>query len=254
MNKPRLYTVGYTLFSNEKYIDIVRMLKTFNEFNITHLIDVRSIPYSKTYPECNTENLKLISKQFNISYSFMPELGARINSLANVFSKAIDIFFEKIFPISKSNRPDCTELNEDDEIVDFYKLRSNEYFLEGVRKIEIAYDKSYTLVLMCSEKMAINCHRYFLISKEIEKKLGDSIEIEHIVQDENGNIITISNNILNSQLLETVLKRSEIKALDILNSNLLDPAPIDNYFGNTIDEKLNDFCYRYWNLLNGWKK
>ena len=28
---------------------------------------------------------------------------------------------------------------------------------------------------------------------------------------------------------------------------------IENYFGNTLEDKKNNFCDRYWNLLHGWK-
>ena len=35
---------------------------------------------------------------------------------------------------------------------------------------------------------------------------------------------------------------------------MFEPAKIDNYFGKTRQEKIEDFCDRYWNLLHGWKK
>ena len=28
---------------------------------------------------------------------------------------------------------------------------------------------------------------------------------------------------------------------------------IENYFGNTTQDKVLDFCDRYWNLMHGWK-
>ena len=128
MERRKLYTLGYTLFQNGVVIDIEKMFKTLKEFNVTHLIDVRSMPYSKQYPQCNADNLKVASKHFSISYGHMPELGAKASPTQDVFSKATDIFFESIFPISKSNRPEDTELYADDEIVDFQKFRKDEYF------------------------------------------------------------------------------------------------------------------------------
>jgi hypothetical protein len=253
MNKQKLYTLGYTLFQNGSDIDIEKMFKTLQEFNIAYLVDVRTVPYSKQYPQCNANNLKVAGKHFSISYIHMPELGAKASHLQDVFSKASDIFFEDIFPILKSRRPENTELYADEEIVDFQKFRNDEYFLDGIKRLEKAYDNNYTLALMCSEKRPVDCHRYFFVSKKIEQKFGDRIDIEHIIQNQNGKIYTVSNENLNKQLSKIILNKIEVKKLDILNPSILEPAKINNYYGDTIQEKINDFCDRYWNLMHGWK-
>jgi hypothetical protein len=253
MNKQRLFTLGYTLFQKGTSIDIEKMFKTLQEFNVSHLVDVRSIPYSRQYPQCNANNLKVAGAHFSISYIHMPELGAKASPTQDVFSNASDIFFEDIFPISKSNRPENNEINADDKIVDFSKFRNDENFLNGINRIETAYSKNYTLAIMCSEKRPIDCHRYFFISKKIEQKFGDWIEIKHIVNPSHDVLATISNEELNKQLTEIVLNKTEIKKLDIFNPNILEPAKIDKYLGCTEQEQIIDFCDRYWNLMHGWK-
>lgn len=253
MEKLKLYTLGYTLFQNGNMIDIEKMLNTLKDFKVSHLVDVRSVPYSKQFPQCNADNLKLASKQFSISYGHMPELGAKASPMQDVFSKASDIFFEDIFPISKSNRPEKTELFEHEEIVDFQKFRNDEYFSEGIKRIEKAYEDEYTVALMCSEKKPVDCHRFFFVSQKIEEKFGDWIEVLHITKNKNGEIETVSNENINTELSEVIFNKTEIKKLDVLTSNFFESAKIENYFGNTLQDKKNDFCDRYWNLLHGWK-
>lgn len=253
MEKLKLYTLGYTLFQNGNMIDIEKMLNTLKDFKVSHLVDVRSVPYSKQFPQCNADNLKLASKHFSISYGHMPELGAKASPMQDVFSKASDIFFEDIFPISKSNRPEKTELFDYEEIVDFQKFRNDEYFSEGIKRIEKAYEDEYTIALMCSEKRPVDCHRFFFVSQKIEEKFGDWIEVLHITKNKNGEIETVSNENINTELSEVIFNKTEIKKLDVLNSSFFESAKIENYFGNTLQDKKNDFCDRYWNLLHGWK-
>jgi hypothetical protein len=195
----------------------------------------------------------MAGKHFSISYIHVPELGAKASPMQDVFSKASNIFYEDIFPITKSNRPENTELYANEEIVDFRKFRKDEYFSDGIKRIEKAYDNNYTLALMCSEKRPLDCHRFFFVSKKIEEKFADWIKVEHIIQNSNGKYDTVTNENLNKQLSEAVFNKPEIKKLDVLKANFFEPAKIENYLGDTVQDKIIDFCDRYWNLMHGWK-
>ncbi len=249
MNKKCIYTIGYTLFQKGNTIDIENLFETLRMYDINFLVDVRSVPFSKQYPQCNAANMKIAGKNLGIPYMNMPEIGAKANSEQEVFSKASDIFFEQeVFPIAKSYRPEKTELLGSDEIVDFRKFRHDEHFISGLKRIEDAYDKGFTLCLMCSEKKPMDCHRYFLISKALERRFGDWLEVRHLIEKSEGGIGYISNYNLDKQLEEFVCEKKHI--LDSMFKGEI----LDNYFGETEQEKLNDFCDRYWNLLHGWKR
>lgn len=249
-----LYTIGYTIFQNENGFNLEYMFNYLKEHNVSYLVDVRSVPFSKQYPQCNADNMKVAGKIYGVPYIHMPELGAKADASQNVFSKASDIFFDDIFPIAKSNRPEKTELVATDEIVDFNKFRNSEYFKDGLKRIEKAYDNNYTLCLMCSESNPMDCHRYFLISKTIELKFGDWLEIEHIIKNDNGEFTTISNKKVNDLFIKNILNKDIVKKLDILSIPLFGTSCLDNYFGDTQEDKICDFCDRYWNLIHGWKK
>lgn len=79
--------------------------------------------------------------------------------------------------------------------------------------------------------------------------------MKHIVSNSIGEITTQTNSTLNKMLADIILNKTEIKKLDILNSSLFGDQPvIENYYGNNREEKITDFCDRYWNLMHGWKK
>ena len=57
-NKKYIYTIGYTLFQKGNAIDIENLFETLRIYDINFLVDVRSVPFSKQYPQCNADNMK----------------------------------------------------------------------------------------------------------------------------------------------------------------------------------------------------
>ena len=59
MNKKYIYTVGYTLFQQGNTINVNNLFDTLKKYDINFLVDVRSVPFSKQYPQCNADNMKI---------------------------------------------------------------------------------------------------------------------------------------------------------------------------------------------------
>ncbi len=172
-----LFTIGHSSHTIEEFINILK------KFDIDYLCDVRSTPYSKFMPLYNKENLKKNLEGVNIKYIFLgKELGAR--------------------------RTEQEVLT--DGVVDFNKLSNDETFLKGINRI-IKGLEQYNLVIMCTEKNPIDCHRTILIAKKFSEM---GIEVNHINFD--GNLI--SQKEIEVKLIENYFPdRNQINIFEINN-------------------------------------
>lgn len=253
MVKQYLYTIGYASFIHNNQVDIKRMMSTLRDCQVNYLVDVRSVPFSGQFPQANADYLKAAGKAYSIPYVHMPELGAKADAQQDVFSLASDVFFDSdVFPIAKSNRPEKTELKSSDYIVDFNKFRHDDYFISGLERIDVAYEKGFTLCLMCSEKNPMDCHRYFLISKSLANRFGERLEIRHITI-KDGQLAFITQPELDEQLKDLVCTKRKLND-EILTPYWFGESILDKYYGDSQQAKLDDYCDRFWNLFHGWKK
>jgi uncharacterized protein (DUF488 family) len=135
MSSKVIYTIGYAGFSFDEFIE--ELLSR----NITALIDVRSVPYSKYYKKFSKEALTEGLKKYNITYmNFKEEFGARNGE------------------------------------VDFECFTKTPIFKKGIDRINNGVKKGYNIILMCAEKDYRKCHR-----KTIAEKLNEEgYDIVHI--------------------------------------------------------------------------
>ncbi|OGU14398.1 MAG: hypothetical protein A2X61_12865 [Ignavibacteria bacterium GWB2_35_12] len=163
-----VYTIGHSNHSIDYFIEI---LKTFN---ITCIIDVRSVPASAYNPQYNLEILQKALNKENISYlHFGEEFGARHTEkeLLNPFGK-----------------------------VDFDKVRKTKTFLSGVERLKKGLEKGYTISLMCSEAEPFDCHRFSMISYYLAR---NGFNVLHILKDKT----IITNDELEKKLLTKYVKQ-----------------------------------------------
>ena len=140
-----LFTIGYSGRSLDEFIALLE------QYKITALCDVRSMPYSSRNPQFNREPLQQDLKLRNIEYVFLgEELGARSKDpFSYVAGKAL-----------------------------YSKIAELPLFKQGLERIKLGMEKNYVLALMCAEKDPLLCHRTILICKNLRDA---NIDIRHII-------------------------------------------------------------------------
>lgn len=174
-----LFTVGHSTYDLEYFLELIQ------HYDINCIVDVRSTPYSKYSSQFNLESIKTFLRSNNIVYIYMgKEFGARRSDM-KLYAKEGYLDFEKV--------------KEDDD----FKL--------GIRRIEDGLEKGYNIAFMCTEKNPLDCHRCILVGKNF-KDLGN--KVLNIVNKD----ICISQDDIEIELLEKYYpKRNQIALLPEMN-------------------------------------
>lgn len=143
--KKKIYTIGHSTHPADEF---TRLLETHN---INTVCDVRSSPYSAYNPQYNRELLRKSLETNGYEYMYLGD---------------------KLGP--RSDDPDCYV----DDKVSYEKLALTNIFKKGIDEVkELASKKN--IVLMCSEKDPVACHRMILISRHLK----NDCDIFHILDD-----------------------------------------------------------------------
>jgi len=141
-----IFTIGH---SNHDISDFINLLLA-NQIEL--VIDVRSAPYSKLYPHFNRNPLEVSLTKNSIKYIFLGDsVGGRSNNIKD-YSKGR---------------------------VMYKKIAEKKEYISSINTI-IQNSSKYKIVLMCSEKEPLECHRTLLISRSIEAHM---VKILHIHRD-----------------------------------------------------------------------
>ena len=175
-----LYTIGYSGYNIDDFIS--SLIKA----DVNAVVDVRSSPFSKMFPDFNKDKIYLSLKKYHIYYIPMStQLGAR---------------------------PHNYEVYTDNH-VDFIKMSESSSFLAGCSRIKEGL-LNYTVCLMCSERDPVTCHRAILVSHTI-KKIYPEINIFHI----------LPNKIETNKEMETrLLNITKCDQLSLIGGSLIDEA------------------------------
>jgi uncharacterized protein (DUF488 family) len=141
-----VFTIGYATIPIDEFIAILQ------QHGITHLIDIRSVPFSRFYPQYNEKILTNKLAEVNIKYeNLKTEFGARQEN---------NEWFTNCY-------------------LDYDKFTQSEQFQSGIKYTLDLISKGEVICLMCAEKDPVMCHRAILCGKELK----DKTEVLHIRYD-----------------------------------------------------------------------
>lgn len=175
----KLYTIGHSLYDKEKFLYLIKI------YNISYLLDVRSTPYSKHAPQFNADVIGKYLEENSVHYVPMGKrFGARQKDMS---------------------------LYDEDGILNFDKTRQTVFFQNAVGSVIKGLNSGSNIVLMCTEKNPIDCHRTILIAKAF---YDIGIPVNHILS--NGKYITQDD--INKELLDMYFPdRAQMTLLDMIN-------------------------------------
>ncbi len=135
-----IYTIGH---SN---LNFMRFLSLLQENNVNHIIDIRSIPYSRHAPWSNKSRLAEILRPFQIRYTY---LGHKLGG--------------KTPAREKFSQP---------------KTASHDLYDDAIQRLLLLSMRDH-LVLLCAEGDPANCHRQHVIAQTL---LESDICVIHILK------------------------------------------------------------------------
>ena len=143
-----MWTVGHSTLAIEDFIDLLQA------FEIRVLVDVRSFPGSRRYPQFNKENLRSNLAASGIEYFHMPELGGR-----------------------RRARPDSLNMAwRNQSFRGYADYMETSAFENGITKLLDVAANGRTAI-MCAESLWWRCHRS-LISDHLK---ANDVEVTHIM-------------------------------------------------------------------------
>lgn len=147
MTSQYLYSIGH----GQKSFD--ELMIELLSFDISFLIDVRSIPFSKWASQFNRGVIETSLGENNIRYVYLGDvIGGR--------------------PLNDS----CYD---DEGYFDYQKMALMPQFITGLRRLILANEQHLKVAVMCSEANPAECHRSKLIGRELF--FGADIAMAHII-------------------------------------------------------------------------
>lgn len=144
--RPVVFTIGHSNHPIERFLGLLR------KAGVTALGDVRSVPFSRRWPQYSRPALEQTLRESGIAYVFLgAELGGKRDDPA----------------LLRDGRPD------------FDLIAATAAFDAGLDRV-VAGARKHRICLMCAEKEPLDCHRFLLVSRHLAKR---EVEIRHLLAD-----------------------------------------------------------------------
>jgi uncharacterized protein (DUF488 family) len=143
-----IYTIGHSNHAPEYFIDLLK------KHNVECVVDVRSTPYSKYVPWTIKKNIEKLLNKNNVNYKYLGDkLGGSVINESTAMQNGLP---------------------------DYEKIVKTNMFLDGIENL-LKISQNQNISIMCSEKDPINCHRFVLIARNLQKK--KNVIVKHIYAD-----------------------------------------------------------------------
>lgn len=139
---PKLFTIGHSTHSLKEFIEIL------HAHNITHLVDVRSIPKSRHVPWFNEKKLKSSLRKEKIAYTHMSKLGG----LRRTSKNSINLGWRNA------------------SFRGFADYMQTADFFAALKELNFLIKKD-TVAIMCAEAVPWRCHRSLIADAEVVRKI-----------------------------------------------------------------------------------
>lgn len=136
---PKLYTIGHSTRSLQDFFDIL------HAYQITHIVDARTIPKSRHVPWFNENKLKMALKKEKIGYTHISKLGG----LRKTSKKSINLGWRNTSFRGFADYMQTTE------------------FFEGLKELNVLIKSNHRVAIMCAEAVPWRCHRSLIADAEI---------------------------------------------------------------------------------------
>jgi len=137
-----VYTIGHSTRPIAEFIELLQ------QYSITQLVDIRTIPKSRHNPQFNQSELKKSLKNAGITYRYLKELGGLRSANKN---SGNDAWHNKSF----RNYADYMQTDE---------------FQRGLRVL-MKLSEADTTAIMCAEAVPWHCHRSLVSDALIVRKI-----------------------------------------------------------------------------------
>ena len=141
---PKLYTIGHSTRTLQEFIEIL------NTYQITHVVDVRTVPKSRHVPWFNDTEIKKALRKEKKIYIHMPKLGG----------------------LRRTNKNSINKGWRNASFRGYADYMQTAEFFTGLKELNHLIKKNNRVVIMCAEAVPWRCHRSLIADAEVVRHIS----------------------------------------------------------------------------------